>query len=165
MELSYNGKYYHGWQVQPNAMSVQEVVENALSTLIANDIVLIGAGRTDTGVHASHFVAHFDVQTGLDDPDNLVYRLNRFGMKGIRIYKIQKVNNELHSRFSAVSRTYHYIISLNNSPFLEDFSWYCGREPDMQIMNEACKALMQYRDFTSFARLHADTASMPVVVV
>ena len=157
VELAYNGSKYHGWQIQPNAITVQEVLNKALSTLLNCEVNLVGAGRTDTGVHASHFVAHFNLEKELQDAANLVYKLNRYLSSDIRIDRILLVDNELHARFSAVARTYHYVISRNKSPFLDEFAWTYTRDLDLGQLKEASKVLMEYSDFTSFARLHADT--------
>lgn len=157
MELAFNGKGYHGWQIQPNAISVQEVLNKALSTLLGSEINIVGAGRTDTGVHASHFVAHFDSSLKIANPGQFLFKINRFGLKGIRIDKIQEVHNDLHARFDAVSRTYHYLVSETISPFMADFSWYQYRKLDIAAMNDASAILKTYDDFTSFARLHTDT--------
>ncbi len=157
VEFAYNGGKYHGWQVQPNAVTVQEVLTKAISTLLRQEVNLVGAGRTDAGVHASHFVAHFDIDEEIIDNNVLVDKLNRFLGSDIRIDRILKVPNDLHARFSALSRTYHYVISRKKSPFLNDFAWNIYQPLDYDKMQEATKHILEYRDFTSFARLHADT--------
>ena len=110
IELAYNGSRYHGWQIQPGASSVQEEINRALSTLLRQDIYVVGAGRTDTGVHASFFVAHFDIECELPEPQQVVYKLNGLLDKDIAIYKIYRVPMDKHARFSAISRTYKYYI-------------------------------------------------------
>ncbi len=157
VEFAYNGGKYHGWQIQPNAITIQEVLNKALSTLLKQDINMVGAGRTDTGVHASHFVAHFDINEEIMDQKDLVIRMNRFLGSDIRIDRIMKVQNDLHARFSALSRTYNYVVSRKKSPFLNDFSWTIYYQLDFDRICEATKCLKEYTDFTSFARLHADT--------
>jgi len=156
IEFAYNGKFYHGWQIQPNAITVQEVMNKAFSTLLGEEVNLVGAGRTDTGVHASHFVAHMDLSLPLSDPLDLVYKANRFLQGGVRIDRIQEVAPDLHARFSALSRTYHYIISRSKAPFMDDFSWNISRDMDFEKIILATESLGGFTDFTSFARLHAD---------
>lgn len=156
IEFAYNGKLYHGWQIQPNAITVQEVLNRAFSILLGEEINLVGAGRTDAGVHAAHFVAHMDLASPVPDPAELVYKANRFIQEGIRIDAVREVAPDLHARFSALSRTYHYIISRKKSIFLDDFSWVFSRDMDFDKICEASDSLSSFTDFTSFARLHAD---------
>lgn len=155
IEFSYNGKNYFGYQIQPNQISVQEVLENALSTILRQEIKTTGAGRTDTGVHAKKIYAHFDVENDLNE--NFIQQLNSFLPRDISVKKIFKVKEDFHARFDATFRTYEYFISLEKNPFSQDFSWQL-RKPllDIEKMNEACKILFEYEDFTSFAKLHAD---------
>ena len=156
IELAYKGTRFHGWQVQPNGISVQESLEKALSTITRESIAVTGAGRTDTGVHASYFVAHFECnKDNLDHPD-FTHKLNSFLKEDITIYSIQKVGPSAHARFDAISRTYHYHINLYKDPFLTETSWYFYRHPNMQVMNEAAQMLFEYTDFTSFSKLHTD---------
>lgn len=156
IELAYNGTRFHGWQVQPNASSVQETLEKALSTICREEISVTGAGRTDTGVHASYFVAHFDsMKEDLDHPD-FTYKLNSFLNSDIVIFGITNVKADAHARFDAISRTYHYFINQLKDPFAQETSWYYTRELNIELMNEACKILFEYVDFTSFSKLHTD---------
>jgi len=156
VELAYNGARYHGWQIQPNAKSVQGELEHALTTICREEIAVTGAGRTDTGVHASYFVAHFDsTKTTLDD-ENFTYKLNSFLGKDTVVFNITKVNSEVHARFSAVSRTYHYFIYQRRNPFAQETSWFNSRPLDVERMNEACQVLFEFIDFTSFSKLHTD---------
>lgn len=157
VEFAYNGTRYHGWQFQPNAISVQEDMNKAFSKILKQDINLLGAGRTDTGVHASHFVAHFDLADEPQDIENIIFKLNRFLSHDIRIDRICRVPDNLHARFSAKSRTYKYIISREKSAFMHDFSWNIWFKMDYELMQEASRILLDYSDFTSFARLHTDT--------
>ncbi|MBT3242527.1 MAG: tRNA pseudouridine(38-40) synthase TruA [Bacteroidetes bacterium] len=157
LELSYNGHNYHGWQMQPNAHTVQEELNNVLVLLLKQNINIVGAGRTDTGVHASHFVAHFDYAGDLIDCRQLQHKLNRFLKHEIRIDRIEHVSDDFHARFSAKSRTYHYMISREKQPFLNGLSWLIEGELEIDLMNKAAEKLLNYKDFTSFARLHADT--------
>ncbi len=156
IELSYNGARFHGWQVQPNAKSVQETLETTLSTLCRETIAVTGAGRTDAGVHADYFVAHIDSKNeNLDHPDFL-RKLNRFLNADIAILRISKVATEAHARFDAISRTYHYFIHQQKDPFLQETSWYYPIHLNIDEMNEACNALIGLHDFTSFSKLHTD---------
>lgn len=158
IRLAYNGAPYHGWQVQPNALSVQQVIEEALRTVLRREVSITGAGRTDTGVNAREMYAHFDVEKSLDIPlDRLTKSLDRLVGRDIAIYSVFEVDEEKHARFSASSRTYKYFITTRKSPFLYPLSWYCPSTLDVEAMNEAAKELLKVEDFTSFAKLHADT--------
>lgn len=152
--LSYDGARYHGWQIQPNGISVQEVLNKALSTLLREPIEVTGAGRTDAGVNASLMVAHFDCQQTTDN-GQLTYRLNKLLPPDIVIHKIQQVKDDVHARFSATSRTYHYYIITEKSPF-EPYAYRFPQPLDFDKMNEAAKTLFDYIDFTSFSKLHTD---------
>lgn len=156
LQLSYKGTNYHGWQIQPNAISVQEVLEKTLSTVLRETVEVVGAGRTDTGVHASFFVLHFDLNNELNNLKNLVYKLNSLLPTDIAIQKIWQVENNLHARFSAVSRTYKYYISTKKNPFKTDTSFKYLLPLEVDKMNEAARILAEYEDFTSFSRLHTD---------
>jgi tRNA pseudouridine38-40 synthase len=156
IELAYKGTHFHGWQIQPNAVSVQECLEKALSVITRHSIAVTGAGRTDTGVHASYFAAHFDsTLTNLDHPD-FVYKLNSFLNKDITVFSISKVHSEAHARFDAVSRTYQYNLNLRKDPFSKETSWHFFKQPDLDKMNEASRILFEYTDFTSFSKLHTE---------
>lgn len=154
--LSYDGTAYHGWQVQPNGKSVQGTLQQALSTLLRTEIAVTGAGRTDAGVHARMMVAHFDAELLISTRD-LVYRLNGILPHDIAISDVRPVSQDLHARFSATSRTYHYYVHTVKSPFLRDSSWRLVHEPDFGAMNEAAKTLFDYTDFTSFSKVNTDT--------
>ena len=151
--LSYDGARYHGWQIQPNGISVQEVLGKALSTLLREPIVVTGAGRTDAGVNASLMVAHFDTTQETDE--QLAYRLNKFLPQDIAIHKIVPVKDDAHARFSAISRTYIYNIVTAKTPF-EPYAYRFPQPLDFDLMNEAAKTLFDYTDFTSFSKLHTD---------
>lgn len=157
IELSYNGDGYNGWQIQPNAPSVQEDLNRALTTLLRQEISVVGAGRTDTGVNASFFVAHFDHPVNIDNTVHLTYKLNRLLGRNIAIRKIYPVSPDLHARFSATSRTYKYFIDKSKDPFTYPFTFRPFPLPDIERMNEACQILFEYTDFTSFSKLHTDT--------
>nr|WP_321222315.1 tRNA pseudouridine(38-40) synthase TruA [uncultured Psychroserpens sp.] len=154
IELSYNGKAYHGWQNQPDAISVQEVLENALSTILKQKISIMGAGRTDTGVHAMQMFAHFDFEKQL--PNNLIYKLNSFLPQDIAIASIFSVNNDAHARFNAISRTYNYKISTSKNVFNYDFAYALQRPLNIELMNEACTILLQYTNFQCFSKVNTD---------
>jgi tRNA pseudouridine38-40 synthase len=153
--FSYDGTAYHGWQIQPHSISVQEQLQKALSTLLRQSIEVVGAGRTDTGVHARKMVAHFDF--GELDCSQLVYKLNKMLPKDIAVYKVEQVSEDMHARFSAKSRTYHYFLHLSKDPFLRAYSWQMYGDLDFDLMNKAALVLMEYRDFTSFSKVNTDT--------
>ncbi|WP_321298731.1 tRNA pseudouridine(38-40) synthase TruA [Marinifilum fragile] len=157
IRLSYKGTNYHGWQIQPNAITVQEVLNKALSTILNCEINVVGCGRTDTGVHASDFYAHFDVDEQVTfDCDKLSFRLNRFLPHDIAIKQTFQVREEAHTRFDAIARTYHYFITKEKNPFRLESHWKLTYELDVQKMNEAAKILFEFEDFTSFSKLHTD---------
>lgn len=156
IELAYNGTRFHGWQIQPNAQSVQGLLEHALGTICREKISVTGAGRTDAGVHASYFVAHFDSENIPLDHSDFTYKVNSFLGPDLVIFRISKVGSETHARFSAISRTYHYYITMQKDPFAQETAWYFKRELDVYQMNVACAVLFDYIDFTSFSRLHTD---------
>lgn len=157
IHLAYNGLNYCGWQTQPNVPSVQQTIEQALTTLLRRRTPILGCGRTDTGVHASDFYAHFDndAEGGLNC-DQLTFKLNSFLPADLRIYRIFPVGDEFHARFDAISRTYQYHVSNKRLPFNQGLYCRIYFEPDIERMNEGAKILMEYEDFTSFAKLHTD---------
>lgn len=157
ISLQYNGTNYHGWQIQPNAITVQEVLEKAFSTLLQEKITIVGAGRTDTGVHASFYVAHFDFSQKITDFNDLKFNVNRFLPKDISIIGIEETSKEFHARFSALSRTYKYVLFTQKNAFFQDTSYYLYGNIDFEKMNECAKILFEYTDFTSFSKLHTDT--------
>lgn len=154
VHLAYNGANYCGWQTQPGLPTVQKTLEEALSTLMRQDIAVVGCGRTDTGVHASDFYAHFDSISEVDN--NLVFKLNSFLPPDIAIYDIIPVADNFHARFSALSRTYQYHVSDKRLPFAQGLYSRIYFQPDIDAMNRAADVLMTYDDFTSFAKLHTD---------
>ncbi|WP_461599653.1 tRNA pseudouridine(38-40) synthase TruA [Winogradskyella sp.] len=155
LELSYNGKAYHGWQNQPNAISVQEVLEKALSTILKETITIVGAGRTDAGVHASQMFAHFDFEENFNSED-LTYKLNSFLPNDIAVHSIFKVTDEAHARFDALSRTYHYRVSTLKNVFDYDYAYQMHLPLDLEAMNQACKILFDYKDFQCFSKSNTD---------
>jgi tRNA pseudouridine38-40 synthase len=158
LKLAYNGTNFHGWQVQNNAVTVQGEIQRALSILLRNDIAIMGCGRTDTGVHASCFYAHFEVEELPFTEEKLVYKLNALLGKDIAIYSIFKVKEDLHTRFSATEREYKYYISLKKNPFNSNAWLYVGN-PDIELMNEAASHLLSVSDFGAFCKAHAGNAT------
>ena len=158
IHMAYDGSDYFGWQIQPNEKTVQQIIELGLSTLLKTEISVSGAGRTDTGVHASHFVAHFDLNDPSPDPssDRFIFKLNRFLPGDIVIYRIFEVPDDKHARFSAIYRTYHYHISSIKPIYRQKYSHYVYGELDVEAINNCCKVILETTDFTSFAKLHTD---------
>lgn len=154
--FSYDGTAYHGWQIQPHSVTVQEELQKALSTLMRKPMEVVGAGRTDTGVHARKMIAHFDHDEVLDCPQ-LVYKLNKLLPRDIAVQHVEPVADDMHARFSAKSRTYHYYVHLDKNPFLRSYSWLVYGNPDFELMNRAARVLMEYKDFTSFSKVNTDT--------
>ena len=155
VQLSYFGKAYHGWQIQPNAISVQETLNHVFSTLLNRQINMVGAGRTDTGVHAKEMWAHFDFEGEL--PKKFRNRLNSFLKEDIAIQQIIPVGDGYHTRFDALSREYEYHISLVKDPFASDLSWYLYDKPHVEKMQKAANILFEFEDFTSFSRSKTQT--------
>lgn len=154
--FSYDGTAYHGWQIQPHSVTVQEELQKALSTLMRKPMEVVGAGRTDTGVHARKMIAHFDHDEVVDCPQ-LVYKLNKLLPRDIAVQHVEPVADDMHARFSAKSRTYHYYVHLDKNPFLRSYSWQVYGNPDFELMNRAARVLMEYKDFTSFSKVNTDT--------
>jgi tRNA pseudouridine38-40 synthase len=158
--LSYKGTSYHGWQLQPNSVTVQKILENALSLVLGEKISTTGAGRTDAGVHARFFCAHFDsLSPDLCNNKNLVFRLNSFLPDDISVSEIKKVQSGANARYSAISRTYKYYVSRRKDPFLTGSSWFLHGEIDVTAMNQACSILFRHSDFTSFSKLHSGSVT------
>lgn len=156
IQLSYDGVAYHGWQKQPNARSVQQTLQEALSMLLQTDIEVVGAGRTDAGVSARMMVAHFETDKACDN-EQLVYKLNKLLPHDIAVQRIWEVPDEMHARFSATSRTYHYYIHTRKDPFVRQYSWLVTFPLDFARMNEAASRLADFDDFTSFSKVNTDT--------
>lgn len=159
LHLAYNGADYHGWQSQPNAVTVQETVEKALSRVLRRQVAIVGAGRTDTGVNARSMYAHFDVDNEIADPQRLISALNSLVGRDIAIYGIRRVADDAHARFDAVARTYKYFVTTRKSPFDYRFAWNPPYRLDVDAMNAAAARLSDYIDFTSFSKLHTDVAT------
>ncbi len=156
VELSYNGSSFFGWQRQPNQISVQEEIESAFTKLNSNiPVFVVGCGRTDTGVHANHYVLHvdFEKQQGID---HLIFKLNRILPDSIVIHSLKEVDLDFHARFHAVSRTYRYYLNSKKNPFKKGLSWTVTQKLDFEAMNEAGKFLIGTQDFTSFSKLNTD---------
>lgn len=155
ISLSYDGAAYCGWQRQPDAPTVQQALEKGLSTLLREDIEVVGAGRTDTGVNASYYVAHFDSE-GVKDCAQLVYKLNLILPQDIAVMVVREVQPQAHARFDAVEREYTYYISQRKNPFRRYSAWQYYVALDMERMNDAAATLLDYDDFTSFAKLNSN---------
>jgi len=154
IDISYDGSNYHGWQIQPNADTVQHQINLAFSTILNEEINVLGAGRTDTGVHAKKMIAHFDTNQTIDF-EKFKYRINGFLKNDISLNDIYKVKEDAHARFSAISRTYEYRVSRTKNPFSVN-SYFLLRDLDFQSMKKACKFLHGNHDYTSFAKLHSE---------
>ena len=154
MELAYNGKEYHGWQKQPNAVSVQEVVEKALFTLFRESIEIVGAGRTDSGVHARQLFAHFDSTTEFGD--EFVYKMNSLLPKDIVVKELYRMKPEAHARFDAKSRSYEYHLVQHKDPFAYDMAYLVKRELNLGLLNKAAEILLEYENFKCFSRSRTD---------
>nr|WP_299174609.1 tRNA pseudouridine(38-40) synthase TruA [uncultured Allomuricauda sp.] len=155
IQFSYFGKAYHGWQNQPNAITVQEVLEKALSTLVRKEIDLVGAGRTDAGVHAKEMYAHFD-SDDFENSEELTYRLNAFLPEDITVQKITPVKSDAHARFDASERTYEYWVIQEKNPFYSDFAHYVKHPLDVKAMNQSAQYLLDHKDFECFSKSNTD---------
>jgi tRNA pseudouridine38-40 synthase len=154
VDISYLGRDFHGWQRQPNAITVQQCIEDAFLIIFKENVQIVGCGRTDTGVHAKKYTAHFDSKNNYNSES--VAKLNSYLPFSISIGQIIPVEDSFHARFDAISRTYQYYISLKKNPFLKDSAWFINSILDIKIMNEATKLLLTTVDFTSFSKLHTD---------
>jgi len=154
--FSYDGTNYHGWQIQPNGISVQEILQDGLSKILRKKTEVVGAGRTDAGVHARVMTAHFDLEGEEIDCKQTAYRLNRILPRDVSADKIERVAEDMHARFSAKWRTYHYYIHTKKDPFLRHYSLETHYELDFEMMNKAGKMLEQHKDFAAFCKSGAD---------
>ncbi|MBR1769482.1 MAG: tRNA pseudouridine(38-40) synthase TruA [Bacteroidales bacterium] len=155
LALQYNGKNYHGWQVQQGALSVQGVLQESLSNVLRMPIHLFGCGRTDSGVHARYYVAHFDAKPmGKQEKEHLLWKMNVYLPFDIRLLGLKEVKQSFNARFDALSRTYKYYISQTKQPFNNEFSFFCPFDLDIEKMNEASLKLCGCKDFTSFSKVH-----------
>ncbi len=155
VEFSYKGSNYHGWQMQPNANTVQGELNKALTIILNSQIKTVGAGRTDAGVHAKQMFAHFDIEISFDVQE-IINKLNGFLPNDIVIHAIFKVTDDVSSRFNAISRTYQFHVIQQKNPFYES-SYFLHKKLDVDAMNIACKYILGKQDFTSFSKLHAQT--------
>ena len=153
--ISYLGTDYHGWQVQDNALSIQYILNNSLSKILKEDIKTVGAGRTDSGVHALNQAAHFDFNKSLDNNDFL-YKINSILPNDISVNKLIKVKNDFHARFDAIERSYIYKIHLKKTPFLYGLSYRYKNKINLSILNKACKIIISNKNFKSFCKSKSD---------
>ena len=156
IEFSYDGLAFHGWQRQPNALSVQEVIEDGLSKLLKKKIPIIGAGRTDAGVHARQMFAHFNASINEGCLKDLVFLLNNYLPKSINIISLENVKVTAHARFDAIERSYQYYISTVKDPFTNSFHYFLKDVPDINLMNQASEILLNHKDFKCFSKSHTD---------
>ena len=164
IEIAYNGKNYFGWQRQPEQISVQQVLEETISTLLRKEIKFTGAGRTDTGVHAKQLFAHFD-SDDIENFDDFIFRMNSFLPKDISIRNIFEVKEDAHARFDAVEREYEYVISLEKDPFSQDFAFQINNTPNVALMDQAAEMLLAHRDFQCFSRSRTDVKTYNCTIV
>ena len=155
-DLSYRGAPFHGWQVQPGVVTVQSVIEDALTRLCRIPTSIVGAGRTDAGVNARQMIAHCDLPDGFDVGERFLYSLNSMIGRDIAIHSVTPVHGDAHARFDADRRTYRYFVHTSKNPFLGELSWQAPPFLDFEAMNEAAALLVGKRDFTSFSKLHTD---------
>lgn len=166
IHLAYKGSRYYGWQIQAGQTSIQAVICDAMSKIMNENIPITGAGRTDSGVHARSFYAHFNTKQNLnaDKITNLIHHLNSFLPEDIVIFDIIPVADNAHARFDAIERTYRYYIRTKKNPFTCDTSYRIYFEPDIEEMNRACEELKKHRDFTSFSKLHSNTKNNDCII-
>tara|TARA_R110002020_G_scaffold41067_27_gene121184 strand:+ start:781 stop:1524 length:744 start_codon:yes stop_codon:yes gene_type:complete len=164
IEIAYNGKNYFGWQRQPEQITVQQILEETISTLLRAEIKITGAGRTDTGVHAKQLFAHFDFDE-IENFDEFIFRMNSFLPKDISVKNIFEVKDNTHARFDAVEREYEYVISLGKDPFSQDFTFQIHNVPNVALMNQAAEMLLAHRDFQCFSRSKTDVKTYNCTIV
>jgi tRNA pseudouridine38-40 synthase len=163
LQFAYDGGSFHGYQIQPNAHSVQAELEEKLSLLLGETIAITGSGRTDTGVHAAHQIAHFDTSLVIDD--NLIYRLNRMLSPALTAQAVFEVSDDFHARFDATSRIYEYRITRHKDPFLRDFAYWYEADLDVEAMNEAAKLLLNHTDFQCFSKVKTEVTTFHCTIV
>lgn len=156
LRLAYDGSPFHGWQRQPDAISVQQKIEEVLSLILRQEISITGAGRTDTGVNASEMYAHFDADSPITDVSRFLHSVNSLLAPHVVVFQLLPVKNNAHARFDALNRTYHYYVCRLRSPFTRNFEWFSPSALDYEAMNCAAAKLIGTQDFTSFSRLHTD---------
>jgi len=162
LDLSYIGTNYHGWQIQENAISIQQILEKSLSTFLGEDIKTLGSGRTDTGVHALSQIVHFDSKKMLDN--NFIYKINSILPADISVNRFNKVQGEANARFGAISREYIYKIHQNKNPFLNNRSLFYKETINIRLLNEACKVLVASSDFQSFSKVKTEVNNFKCVI-
>lgn len=163
--IQYKGSHYHGWQKQPNALTVQQVLEDKIAVLLNRKVETTGAGRTDTGVHAREFVAHFDWDDDLINiKEHFIFKMNCLLPADIAVLDLRMVSVESHARFDAVSRTYEYHLTKAKDPFLTEYAWFYPWPLNLEKLNEACAILKEYNDFTSFSKLHTDVKTNNCII-
>lgn len=163
LQFAYDGGSFHGYQIQPNAPSVQAELEEKLSLLLGETVAITGSGRTDTGVHAAHQIAHFDTSLVIDD--NLIYRLNRMLSPALTAQAIFEVADDFHARFDATSRTYEYRITRHKDPFLRDFAYWYEADLDLAAMNEAAQLLLSHTDFQCFSKVKTEVNTFDCTIM
>lgn len=154
MNISYAGTNYHGWQIQSNAVTVQSVVNDSISKIVREPVNVVGCGRTDTGVHASKYVLHFDVVQAIPDCNKFLYRINSVIPADIVVHQVEQVLDSCHARFDANLREYHYFFLLTRNPFLHQFATRLVKTPNLDLLNSAAKLVLQQHDFASFCKAH-----------
>lgn len=164
IEIAYSGKNYYGWQRQPRQISVQQVLEDSLSTVLRQPIAVVGSGRTDTGVHAKQLFAHFDIED-IGNKEKLIFQLNSFLPTDISVKNIFEVKADAHARFDALQRKYEYRIAIGKDPFSQDFAYQIYKIPNVEAMNEAADIMLKYEDFQSFSRSKSDVKTFNCQIV
>ena len=162
IDISYNGKNYHGWQIQKNAVTVQSTIQDVISKILGKTTDIVGSGRTDTGVHAKSQVAHFDVNKEVDN--DFIYRVNAFLPQDISINSVNQVVDNSHARFDAISREYIYKIHDLKSPFLDGLSTFYNKKINMDLINEACSTIMKNSDFQSFSKVKTEVKNFNCII-
>jgi tRNA pseudouridine38-40 synthase len=165
IELAYDGTAYHGWQIQQNALSVQSLINKALSTICRQEIETLGCGRTDTGVHARQLFAHADIPVDLDVMNpRFLLSVNAMLPYAIVLKRFIKVAPDAHARFDASLRSYEYHIHFSKDPFLHNLSWLLRDNPDIGLMNKAAELMIEYRDFSCFSKSNTQTFTNNCVI-
>ena len=162
IDISYNGKNYHGWQIQKNAVTVQSTIQDVISKILGKSTDIVGSGRTDTGVHAKSQVAHFDVNKEVDN--DFIYRVNAFLPHDISINSVNQVFDNSHARFDAISREYIYKIHDLKSPFVDGLSTFYNKKINMDLINEACSTIMKNSDFQSFSKVKTEVKNFNCII-
>ena len=162
IDISYNGKNYHGWQIQKNAVTVQSTIQDVISKILGKSTDIVGSGRTDTGVHAKSQIAHFDVNKEVNN--DFIYRVNAFLPQDISINSVNQVVDNSHARFDAISREYIYKIHDLKSPFVDGLSTFYNKKINMDLINEACSTIMKNSDFQSFSKVKTEVKNFNCII-